>query len=131
MPDKLKGACVFAQSGGPTSVINASAYGVIRTALDAPEITKVYGAAHGVTGILNETLFDLAKEDSDELELLMNTPSSELGSCRYKIKGEDDLKHIHEIFMKYDIRYFFYNGGNDSMDTCMKVSDHLQRNNYD
>ena len=131
MMNKLAGACVFAQSGGPTSVINASAYGVIRTALDAPEITKVYGAAHGIVGILEDNLYDLGKEDAAELELLMNTPSSELGASRYKLKGEDDLRRIHEVFVKYDIRYFFYNGGNDSMDTCMKVSDYMLKNNYE
>jgi len=131
MAEKLVGACVFGQSGGPTSVINASAYGVIRTALDAPEITKVYGAAHGVVGILNDVLYDLGEEDAEELELLLNTPSSELGSCRYKIKDESDLKRIHEVFEKYNIRYFFYNGGNDSMDTCQKVSDYLKHAGYE
>ena len=131
MTKKLIGACVFAQSGGPTSVINASAYGVIRTALDSPEITKVYGAAHGVAGILNGELYDLAHEDPHELELLMNTPSSELGSCRYKIKSEEDLERILEVFRKYDIRYFFYNGGNDSMDTCLKVSDYMEKSGYE
>jgi len=131
MAEKLIGACIFGQSGGPTSVINASAYGVIRTALDAPEITKVYGAAHGVVGVLSNILYDLDKEDAGELELLMNTPSSELGSCRYKIKDENDLRRIHEVFKKYDVRYFFYNGGNDSMDTCQKVSDYLERVGYE
>ena len=131
MGEKLVGACVFGQSGGPTSVINASAYGVIRTALDTPEITKVYGAAHGIVGILNDNLYDLGKEDAYELQLLLNTPSSELGSCRYKIKDEKELQRVHEIFEKYDIRYFFYNGGNDSMDTCQKVSDYLHRNDYE
>ena len=131
MAEKLIGACVFGQSGGPTSVINASAYGVIRTALDAPEITNVYGAAHGIVGILNDTLYDLGKEDPNELELLVNTPSSELGSCRYKLKGKDDLRRIHEIFEKCNIRYFFYNGGNDSMDTCQKVSDYLESVGYE
>ncbi|MCL1835380.1 MAG: 6-phosphofructokinase [Oscillospiraceae bacterium] len=131
MSNKLKGACLFAQSGGPTSVINASAYGVIKTALEAPEITKVYGAAHGITGTLHDTLYDLGEEDPAELKLLMNTPSSALGSCRYKIKEEKDLARILEIFKKYDIRYFFYNGGNDSMDTCLKVEGFLQKNNYD
>ena len=131
MSNKLIGACLFGQSGGPTSVINSSAYGVIRTALDTPEITKVYGAAHGVTGILNDTLYDLGLEDAEELALLMNTPSSELGSCRYKIKDEKDLERILEVFKKYDVRYFFYNGGNDSMDTCMKVSDFLRKAEYE
>jgi len=131
MSKKLIGACVFGQSGGPTSVINASAYGVIKTALEADEITNVYGAAHGIVGILNEDLYDLGKEDAHELELLMNTPSSELGSCRYKIKEEKELKRIHEVFQKYNIRYFFYNGGNDSMDTCSKVNDYLNRVGYE
>ena len=131
MSKKLIGACVFGQSGGPTSVINASAYGVIKTALDAPEITNVYGAAHGIAGVLNDTLYDLDQEDAYELQLLMNTPSSELGSCRYKISDENDLVRIHEIFQKYNIRYFFYNGGNDSMDTCMRVSDYMQKIGYD
>ena len=131
MTQQLRGACIFGQSGGPTSVINASAYGVIRTALDAPEITKVYGAAHGIVGVLNEAFYDLGQEDAYELELLKNTPSSELGSSRYKIKGEKDLIRIHEVFEKYNIRYFFYNGGNDSMDTCQKVSDYLERVGYE
>ena len=130
MSKKLVGACVFGQSGGPTSVINASAYGVIRTALDTPEITKVYGAAHGVVGILEDTLYDMGQEDASELELLLNTPSSALGSCRYKI-GEKDLERILEIFKKYDIRYFFYNGGNDSMDTCNKVSAYMEKVGYE
>jgi len=131
MPEKLIGACVFGQSGGPTSVINASAYGVIRTALDAPEITGVYGAAHGIIGVLNDTLYDLGMEDAAELKLLLNTPSSELGSCRYKITGENDLARIHEVFSKHNIRYFFYNGGNDSMDTCHKVNDYMERVGYE
>lgn len=135
MSDILKGACVFGQSGGPTAVINASAYGVIKAALDAPEITKVYGAAHGITGVLNDTLYDMGQEDAHELELLLNTPSSELGSCRYKIadpdKDDKDFKRILEIFKKYNIRYFFYNGGNDSMDTCNKVSRFMEKSGYE
>ena len=131
MAKKLTGACVFGQSGGPTSVINASAYGVIKTALEASEITNVYGAAHGIVGIINGTLFDLGQEDPDELKLLLNTPSSELGSCRYKMadpeKDDSDYKRILEVFKKFDIRYFFYNGGNDSMDTCEKVSRFLEK----
>ena len=131
MAEKLIGAAVFGQSGGPTSVINASAYGVIRTALDAPEITNVYGMAHGIVGILNDTLYDMGKEDAYELELLLNTPSSALGSCRYKLNSEEDLKRIHDMFIKYDIRYFFYNGGNDSMDTCNKINDYMGKVGYE
>ncbi|MCL2045543.1 MAG: 6-phosphofructokinase [Oscillospiraceae bacterium] len=131
MTQKLIGACVLAQSGGPTAVINASAYGVIKTAMESEEITRVFGAAHGITGILNDMLYDLDKEDPEELKFLMNTPSSELGSCRYKLEGEKDLARILEIFKKYDIRYFFYNGGNDSMDTCLKVSEYMMESGYE
>ena len=132
---QLKGACVIGQSGGPTSVINASAYGVIRAALDCPDITAVYGMAHGIKGMLNDQLYDMGQEDAKELELLLNTPSSELGSCRYKIADPDvddtDYKRILEIFQKYNIRYFFYNGGNDSMDTCNKISKYMQKVGYE
>ena len=132
---ELKGACVIGQSGGPTSVINASAYGVIRTALDNPNITNVYGAEHGIKGVLNDRLFDVGKEDAKELELLKYTPSSALGSCRYKMKDPDvddtDYKRILEVFKKHDVRYFFYNGGNDSMDTCNKISKYMQKVGYE
>ena len=128
---QLIGACVFGQSGGPTSVINASFYGAVKAALDSESITKVYGAAHGIQGILNDVLYDMGEEDPKELKRLMNTPSSALGSCRYKLadpdKDDTDFKRILEIFRKYDIRYFFYNGGNDSMDTCEKVSRYMSR----
>ena len=106
---ELKGACIFGQSGGPTSVINASAYGVIRTALDSDAITNVYGAEHGIKGVLGDRLFDMSKEDLEELELLPYTPSSALGSCRYKMADPDvddtDYKRILDIFKKYDVRY--------------------------
>ena len=132
---ELKGACIIGQSGGPTSVINASAYGVIRTALDNPNITKVYGAEHGIVGVLNDRLFDMGQEDPGELELLKFTPSSALGSCRYKMKDPDeddtDYKRILEVFQKRNVRYFFYNGGNDSMDTCNKISKYMQKVGYE
>ena len=132
---ELKGACIIGQSGGPTSVINASAYGVIRTALDSDCITAVYGAEHGIKGVLADRLFDMSKEDARELELLKYTPSSALGSCRYKIADPDvddtDYKRILEVFKKHDVRYFFYNGGNDSMDTCNKISKYMQKVGYD
>ena len=135
MENQLKGAAIIGQSGGPTSVINASAYGVIRTALDDPNITKVYGAAHGIRGVLDDVLYDMGQEDAKELELLLHTPSSALGSVRYKLKDSDvddtDYKRILEIFKKYDVRYFFYNGGNDSMDTCNKISKFMLKNGYE
>lgn len=135
MESKLKGSCIIGQSGGPTAVINASAYGVIRTALDSDCITRVYGAAHGIKGVLDDKLYVMDEEDPNELELLKNTPSSELGSVRYKIadpeKDDKDYKRILEIFKKYDVRYFFYNGGNDSMDTCDKINRYLKSVGYE
>ena len=135
MREKLIGSCIFGQSGGPTAVINASAYGVIRAALEAEEITKVYGAAHGIKGVLEDKLYIMDEEDPAELELLLHTPSSELGSCRYKIADPDeddtDYKRILEIFKKYNVRYFFYNGGNDSMDTCNKISRYMESVGYE
>ncbi len=135
MTTPLTGACIFGQSGGPTSVINASAYGVFAAALKSPYITKVYGAAHGIKGVLNDQLYVIDQEDPEELALLPYTPSSALGSVRYKLKDPDvddtDYQRILEIFKKYNVRYFFYNGGNDSMDTCSKVSRYLKRAGYE
>ncbi len=135
MENKLVGACIIGQSGGPTSVINASAYGAIRAALDAEEITQVLGAEHGIVGVLNDRLFDMGLEDAEELALLKNTPSSELGSCRYKMADPDvddtDYQRILEVFKKHNVRYFFYNGGNDSMDTCDKISRFMARSGWD
>ena len=132
---ELKGACIFGQSGGPTSVINASAYGVIDTALKSPSITRVLGAEHGIKGVLADRLFDMGQEDPEELRLLKYTPSSALGSCRYKLADPDvddrDYTQILEIFKKYDVRYFFYNGGNDSMDTCNKISKYMMKVGYE
>lgn len=131
----LKGACMFGQSGGPTSVINSSAAGVFIEALKQKNITAVYGLEHGIVGLLNEKFFDMSKEDEKELELLKYTPSSALGSVRYKLKDasvdDTDYKRILEVFKKYDVRYFFYNGGNDSMDTCNKISKYLQSVGYE
>ena len=132
---ELKGACVIGQSGGPTSVINSSVLGALEAALDNPSITRVFGMAHGIKGLLNDDLYDIDKEDRDELALLRYTPSSALGSCRYKLADPDqddtDYQRILEIFKKYDVRYFFYNGGNDSMDTCNKISKYMQKVGYE
>ena len=132
---QLRGACIIGQSGGPSSAINASAYGAIKTALDSDAITQVLGACNGIKGVLDDNLIDMGKEDPAELALMKYTPSSALGSCRYKLKDPDeddtDYKRILEIFKKYDVRYFFYNGGNDSMDTCNKISKYMLRNGYE
>ena len=131
----LIGSVIIGQSGGPSSVINASAYGVIKTALESPHITKVYGARHGIKGVLADQLMIMDEEDPAELERLLYTPSSALGSCRYKIADPDvddtDYRRILEIFQKYNVRYFFYNGGNDSMDTCNKISKYMKKVGYD
>lgn len=131
----LKGACIIGQSGGPTSVINASAAGAIQTALKCGDITRVLAAQNGIKGVLEDTLFDCGKEDAVELDLMKTTPASALGSCRYKLKDSEvddtDYKRILEIFKKYDVRYFFYNGGNDSMDTCNKVSKYMEKVGYE
>lgn len=133
--NELKGACIVAQSGGPTSVINSSLYGVIDAALKNESITRVFGAANGIMGVLEDCLYDMGCEDPAELELLKYTPSSALGSCRYRMKDPDvdatDYHRILEIFKKYDVRYFFYNGGNDSMDTCNKISKYMERVGYE
>ncbi len=132
---KLVGACIFGQSGGPTSVINSSAAGVFVEALKQDCVTKVYGAAHGIKGMLNEEFYDMGQEDMKELLLLKNTPSSALGSVRYKLadytKDPTDYERLLEVFKKYNIRYFFYNGGNDSMDTCNKVSKFMAQSGWE
>lgn len=133
--NQLKGACILGQSGGPTSVINASAAGVFIEALKQDAITEVYGAKNGIKGILNEEFYDMSKESLEELNLLKTTPSSSIGSVRYKLKDESvddsDYKRLLEVFKKYNIRYFFYNGGNDSMDTCNKVSKFFKKSGYE
>lgn len=133
--NKLKGAAILGQSGGPTSVINASAAGVFLEALKQENITRVYGACHGILGILNEEFYDINMESVEELELLKTTPSSSIGSVRHKLKplekDNSEYKKLLEVFKKYNIRYFFYNGGNDSMDTCNKVSKFFKDSGYE
>lgn len=135
MTERLTGACILAQSGGPSAVINSSIYGAIKTALESECITKVYGALHGIVGVINNDLIDLGMEDPEELELLPNTPASILGSCRYKMEDPDvddtDYKQILGIFKRLNVRYFFYNGGNDSMDTCSKLGRYFNSVGYE
>lgn len=131
----LKGACLIGQSGGPSAVLNASALGCIEAALKSDNVTRVYGAAHGIKGVLDDCLYDMNLEDPNELKYMKHTPASVLGTCRYKLQDflvdDWEYKRILEIFRKYDIRYFFYNGGNDSMDTCSKISSYLSQNDYE
>ncbi len=126
---------MFAQSGGPTAVINASIAGGVLQALKEENVTGVLCANHGVKGVLSEDFFDMEKEETSELLALKSTPASAFGSVRYKLKDEKeddtDYKRILEVFKKYDVRYFFYNGGNDSMDTCAKISAYMKKSGYD
>ena len=131
----LVGNALLGQSGGPTSVINASAAGVFIEALNQENITGVFGAVHGIKGILEEDFIDISKEDLEELKCLKNTPSSAIGSVRYKLKDpkkdDSEYRKLLEVFRKYNIRYFFYNGGNDSMDTCNKISKFFKKEGFD
>ncbi len=131
----LVGNALLGQSGGPTSVINASAAGVFIEALNQEKITGVFGAVHGIKGILEEDFIDISKEDIEELKRLKNTPSSAIGSVRYKLKDpkkdDSEYRRLLEVFRKYNIRYFFYNGGNDSMDTCNKISKFFKKEGFD
>lgn len=127
-------SCLVGQSGGPTAVINSSLLGVIRGAEYSADIDRIYGAKHGIEGILNDNIYDLTMEDMEEIELIKYTPSSILGSCRYQLadfkENESDYKKIFNVFSKYDIGFFFYIGGNDSMDTVMKLNNYAQERGY-
>ena len=121
-----KANAVYAQSGGVTSVINGSAYGVIKAAQESGIIDNIYGGLYGINGVLEENLIDISQEDPALIESLPFTPSGAFGSCRKKLpsleKNRTDFERIIEVFKAHDVRYFFYNGGNDSMDTAQKVS---------
>ena len=123
---------IVAQSGGPTAAINATLTGVIREWCDKNNGAKVYGARFGVEGILKENIVDLTELSEDDLDKLMCTPASALGSCRYKLsdpkEDETDFKKVVEVFRKYDIGYFVYIGGNDSMDTVYRLSEYFNEN---
>jgi 6-phosphofructokinase 1 len=117
----------YAQSGGVTAVINASACGVIETARKNPnKIANVYAGRNGIIGALTEDMIDTSKESASAIAALMHTPGGAFGSARYKLKGIEEnraeYERLIEVFRAHDIGYFFYNGGNDSMDTAHKVS---------
>ena len=116
-----------AQSGGPTAAINASLTGVFNGAEQEKEVDEIYGAENGIEGILGDRLLNLRSilmNDHDK-QLLMTTPSTILGSCRFKLKDESDYLRITEVFNRHNIRAFFYIGGNDSMDTVMKLNSYF------
>ena len=133
----LFGNAVVGQSGGPTAAINATLAGVIRGCLASDAIPTLYGMRHGVEGLLKEDLVDLsslfAKEE--DITLLEDTPAAALGSCRYRLpepeKDASPFDKLLAIFKKYDIRYFFYIGGNDSMDAVAKLTRYMKDADYD
>lgn len=123
---------IYAQSGGVTAVINASACGVIQTARQYPQaIGKVFAAKNGIIGALQEELIDTTLESDADIAKLMHTPAGAFGSCRYKLKNDGaEYERLLEVFQAHDIGYFFYNGGGDSMDTAHKVSQLGARHGY-
>jgi len=123
----MKMNAFYAQSGGVTAVINASAAGVIETARrHKNKIGKVFAGRNGIIGALTEDLIDTSKESATAIAKLRHTPAGAFGSCRYKLKGLEEnraqYERLIEVFKAHDIGYFFYNGGGDSADTCLKVS---------
>ncbi|OGT51262.1 MAG: 6-phosphofructokinase [Gammaproteobacteria bacterium RIFCSPHIGHO2_12_FULL_42_13] len=125
---------LYAQSGGPTAVINASACGLIETARQRMPQSKVFAGKNGIIGVLNDELIDTSLESQEQISLLRHTPASAFGSCRFKLKKieEDDSEYrkLIEVFKKHDIGYFFYNGGGDSQDTAHKISQLSKKMGY-
>ncbi|MDO5553408.1 MAG: diphosphate--fructose-6-phosphate 1-phosphotransferase [Planctomycetia bacterium] len=117
---------VVAQSGGPTCVINSSLRGVIEGAREFENIGTVFGACHGIEGVLKEELIDLSAQPQEEIALLRYTPvAGSIGTCRYKLKSHqvEDFERVIEVFKAHNVGYFLYNGGNDSMDTAHKIAE--------
>jgi len=143
MENRLSGNAVVGQSGGPTTAINATLAGVIKGAFAAKEIEKIYGMRNGIEGFLNEHLADLSEQfadengclDNEKLDMLVHTPAAALGSCRKKLPDPHADKaffdNLIDLFKKYNIRYFFYIGGNDSMDTVAKLTEYLKTSDYE
>src|SRR6056297_4235249 len=127
--------CLIGQSGGPTAVINASLKGVIEAAKKSKKIDKIFGMRYGIQGALDGNILDLTNKSSKELKLLRYTPSSVLGTSRYKIvdynENEEDYVNLFSLMEKLDIGYLFYIGGNDSMDTVDKLNKYAQEKGFD
>ncbi|MGM0401954.1 MAG: 6-phosphofructokinase [Chloroflexota bacterium] len=126
----MKGNLVVGQSGGPTAVINNSLVGVIHEAMQHKDVDGIYGMLHGIVGVLEENFVDLRQESEETLQGLRHTPASALGTVRYKVTDED-YDRLIEVLQAYDIRYFFYIGGNDSMDTTHKIHLAAQKKGYE
>ncbi len=125
-----RGAMLIGQSGGPTAVVNASLAGAVQEALRHPQIEGIYGALDGILGVINENLIDLGRERPEVIEDLKGTPSAALGSCRHKLVAED-YERILAVFRAHNVRYFFYIGGNDSMDTAHRLGELAAGRGYD
>ena len=126
----VKGNVLIGQSGGPTSVINSSLAGVIEASMSSKSVANVYGMQYGIEGFMQEWLYDLGNQPRKIIEGLRKTPSSALGSSRHKVR-EDDLPVILNVLKKYNIRYFFLIGGNDTMDTIHRVEAYCKSMNYE
>ncbi len=136
MTKPLRGILIVGQSGGPTPVINASLAGVIGEVQRHKCFTGIYGLVHGIEGALKEELLDLTTETAANLDLLARTPASALGSCRHKLSEDDavstsEYDRILEVFRAHDVRHFVYIGGNDSMDTCHRISELATMRGYE
>ena len=129
----LKGNAIVGQSGGPTTVINSSMVGVVDAALKSKCIQRIFGMRFGIECMFDDFLLDLGKESPATLKLLRSTPSSALGSSRYKLKknSDEDLERILPQLKKYNIRYFFLIGGNDTMDTIHRVTEYAAKTGYE
>jgi 6-phosphofructokinase 1 len=131
---QMKKNIIIAQSGGPTCVINSSLRGVIDAAREFSNTGIVYGAAHGIEGVLKEELLNLTDQPEEEIALLRYTPvAGSIGTCRYKLKSHqtEDFERVIEVFKAHNIGYFLYNGGNDSMDTANKIAQLAQQRGLD
>src|SRR2546421_2982690 len=135
---ELVGNLLVAQPGGPTAVINASVAGVTQEADKHDFIEEIYGALHGIFGILKEDLSDLNEEKAKAIEGLKHTPAAALGPCRYKLdfkkkpeRAAQDMERLFEVFQAHNIRYFFYAGGNDSQDTAHKIHERALERGYE
>jgi len=125
-----KGNLIVAQSGGPTVAINSSLVGVVHEALAQDAVGGIYGAENGISGVLEEKLIDLRRVPRETLEGLRRTPAAALGTVRHKL-SDDDYDRLLDLFRAYDVRYFLYNGGNDSMDTAHRVHHMALEANYE
>jgi ATP-dependent phosphofructokinase / diphosphate-dependent phosphofructokinase len=132
---KAMANAIVAQSGGPTCVINSSVCGVIQEAVKTKKIGRVLAAHEGILGVLKEELFDASAEKASAIDALRRTPAAAMGSCRYKLKsldqGQSDFNRVLDVFKAHEIHYFFYAGGNDSMDTADKVNKLAAQRGYE